>query len=49
MQETKEELEKLGATIEEFFRDPKGGHGGFMQQPYTDKALDIADRIIQQA
>ena len=47
MSQTKQELESLGATIDEFIQDPEGDHGGFMHHSdMTDRALSAADRII---
>lgn len=47
MERTKITLEKLGATVERFIRDPQNGHGGFMKDENNKPALDLAETILQ--
>lgn len=47
MAKTKEWLEGFGAEVPLFIQDSKGGHGGFMQKPNYDQALDLAEKILK--
>ena len=39
-------LEELGAVVDQFIRDPQGGHGGFMKNGHAESALDLSEEII---
>ncbi len=46
MEWTKQQLEERGAVVDQFIRDPQGGHGGFMQSRNYVTALDLADTLV---
>ena len=49
MQWTYEQLKTLGATVEQFTRDPVGPHGGFMVPNISGPALDLAQKIVRES
>ncbi len=47
MAQTKEWLTGFGASVDWFYQDPVGNHGGFMAPKVHNEALDLAEKILK--